>query len=85
MSFLQSFHGQFSGYQNLIFALNSLIQLHSLLLLGMLLQILSATKEAVSMPYQTVWTFLDLNLVLLLKSYGLLKKLFSQFQALNPS
>ena len=36
----------------------------------MLLQILGATKEAVSMPYRTVWTFLDLNLVLFLKSYG---------------
>ena len=36
----------------------------------MLLQILGATKEAVSIPYRTVWTFLDLNSVSLLKSYG---------------
>ena len=40
-------------------------------LLGMLLQILDAAEEAVSMSYRTVWTFLELNLVPFLKLYGL--------------
>ena len=56
---MQSLHGCFPGYQKLIFALNSLTELHSLWLLGMLIQILIATKEAVSIPYRTAWTFLD--------------------------
>ena len=34
------------------------------------LQILGVTKEAVSMSYRTVLTFLDLNLVSFLNSYG---------------
>ena len=74
-----------SGYQDLIFALNSLTELHSLELLGMLLQIIGVTKEAVSMPYRTVWIFLDLNLASFLKSYGFSiigKTFFWQFQVL---
>ena len=64
------------------FALNSLTELDSLKHLGMLLHVLGArkeavsmpcaTKEAVSMPYRIVWTLLDLNLVSFLTSYGFL-------------
>ena len=40
-------------------------------LLGMLLQILGVTEQAVSMSSRTVWKFLELNLVSFLKLYGL--------------
>ena len=83
----QSLHGQISGYQNLISALSSFKELYSSYSLGMLLQILGPTKEAISVQFMRVPGFLGVSLISFLDWYGFLIiwKTFFAFPGAEPN